>query len=40
MVGRRSEAPLVPPYRLNRPNKAMALPGKCRETERERQNED
>ena len=25
MVGRRDEAPLVPPYRLRRPNKAMAL---------------
>ncbi len=25
MVGRRGEAPLVPPYRLHRPNKAMAL---------------
>ena len=24
-VGRRGEAPLVPPYRLHRPNKAMAL---------------
>ncbi len=28
MVGRRGEAPLVPPYRLHRPNKAMALAGK------------
>ena len=25
MVGRRGEAPLVPPYRFRRPNKAMAL---------------
>ncbi len=25
MVGRRVEAPLVPPYRFRRPNKAMAL---------------
>ena len=25
MVGRRDEAPLVPPYRFLRPNKAMAL---------------
>ena len=25
MVGRRGEAPLVPPYKLRRPNKAMAL---------------
>ena len=25
MVGRRGEAPLVPPYRLHSPNKAMAL---------------
>ena len=25
MVGRRGEAPLVPPYSLRRPNKAMAL---------------
>ena len=25
MVGRRGEAPLVPPYKFPRPNKAMAL---------------
>ena len=25
MVGRRGETPLVPPYRLRRPNKTMAL---------------
>ena len=25
MVGRRGEAPLVPPYSFRRPNKAMAL---------------
>ena len=25
LVGRRGEAPLVPPYSLRRPNKAMAL---------------
>ena len=25
LVGRRGEAPLVPPYRLRRPNKAMVL---------------
>ena len=25
MVGRRGEAPLVPPYKFRRPNKAMAL---------------
>ncbi len=25
MVGRRGEAPLVPPYRLGRPNKATTL---------------
>ena len=25
MVGQRGEAPLVPPYRFRRPNKAMAL---------------
>ena len=25
MVGRRGEAPLVPPYGFRRPNKAMAL---------------
>ena len=29
MVGRRDEAPLVPPYKFRRPNKAMAL-GACR----------
>ncbi len=26
MVGRRGEAPLVPPYKFRRPNKTMALP--------------
>ena len=25
MVGRRGDAPLVPPYKLRRPNNAMAL---------------
>ena len=25
MVGRRGEAPLVPPYKFRRPNKAIAL---------------
>ncbi len=29
MVGRRGEAPLVPPYSFRRPNKAMALRLSC-----------
>ena len=32
MVGRRGEAPLVPPYRFRRPNKAMALRGTQRDS--------
>jgi len=28
MVGRRGEAPLVPPYKFRSPNKAMALDGR------------
>ncbi len=29
MVGRRGEAPRVPPYKFRRPNKAIALPEMC-----------
>ena len=36
MVGRRGEAPLVPPYKFRRPNEAMAPARRRRSLHRER----